>query len=320
MKHLDKRKKTQWVIILTAVTMVVEIIAGFMTGSLALLADGWHMASHVGALSIAWVGYYLVDQAEFRSKFAFGGGKVLGLGGYTSSVLLLLTAFWMIKESIERFLNPQTIDTREAMIVAAIGLVVNLVSALILEHGHDHHHHHHAHEHAHDHCDDKKHSFVKPAKDHVHIHHHHHKDLNMAGAYAHVLADALTSVLAIVALFLAEWKGWLWADPFVGLLGAVMIIRWGMKLFKDSAMELLDAEARDYDSQSVKTFLEKKGLSVGCVHSWKLDGEKTALHVKAFSEAFAPEELPKLRQEMLKLFPVTHLVIEIGRDKDHCQL
>ncbi|MBY0518753.1 MAG: CDF family Co(II)/Ni(II) efflux transporter DmeF [Bacteriovoracaceae bacterium] len=320
MNHSDKRKKTQLVIGITALTMIVEVLAGYMTGSMALLADGWHMASHVGALGIAWVGYYLIDQSKFRSQFTFGGGKILILGGYTSAALLLVTAVWMISESFIRFYHPEPIQAQEAMIVAVIGLIVNLVSALILQsHGHDHHHHDHDHKHHHHH--DHKHHHHH---DHKHHHHHDHdhesQDLNMAGAYAHVLADALTSVLALVALGMAKWKGWLWADPAVGILGALMIIKWGVGLLRQSAHQLLDGNDSGIETSHIQKHLEGKGLSVACIHAWRVDSDKTAVHVRAFSTHYKSEELPKLRSELMHLFPIGHLVIEIGPQKDDCQL
>jgi cation diffusion facilitator family transporter len=330
MNHNEKRQKTQWVIAITAVTMIVEVVAGYLTGSMALLADGWHMASHVGALGIAWIGYYLIDQSKFRSQFTFGGGKILILGGYTSAVLLIVTAFWMISESMMRFYRPEAIKTQEAMIVAVIGLIVNLVSALILQSdGHEHHHHgHHHHHHDHGHNHDHKHARHQHTIGHDHElkfvpvpkHNHDEKDLNMAAAYAHVLADALTSVLALVALGLAKWKGWLWADPAVGILGAVMIIKWGVGLLRQSAHQLLDGNDSGVPTGNIQKHLEDKGLSVACIHAWRVDSDKTAVHVRAFSTNFKSQELPDLRRELMHLFPIGHLVIEIGPQKDDCQL
>ena len=237
-KHQHKRQRTQWVIILTAITMVVEVVAGYWTESMALLADGWHMGSHVGALSIAWVGYHLADHPAFRQRYPHGEERVLLLGGYTSAVVLVLTALWMMAESIHRLLHPQDIQAREAMVVAVIGLVVNIVSALILNHQE------HGHGHGQDHRHGHGHPHLRPAAAAASCghHHHHHGDLNMRGAYAHVLADALTSVLALVALGLSWWQGWGWADPAVGILGAVMILKWGQGLLRQSAHELLGGQ------------------------------------------------------------------------------
>lgn len=316
MKNHEKRQRTQWVIILTAITMAVEIAAGYWTGSMALLADGWHMASHVGALSIAWLGYKLVDQPDFRNRYAFGGGKVLVLGGYTSSVVLLMTAVWMIAESIHRFLHPEALQAKEAMVVAVIGLVVNLLSALILEHKHDHGH---SHDHAHcDHDHKPKHSHVMTPKAHKHEHKHEHKDLNMAGAYAHVIADALTSVLALVALGLAYWKGWQWADPAVGILGAVMILHWGWGLFKESAHELLDGEIQD--TKPVHAWLVEQGWQTSCLHMWKLDSQTLALHARvAHGTKPTRVELSALRPRLKEKFHIHHLILEEA-DGAQCEL
>jgi cation diffusion facilitator family transporter len=312
MKNHEKRQRTQWVIILTALTMVAEIAAGYWTGSMALLADGWHMASHVGALSIAWLGYKLVDQPDFRTRYAFGGGKVLVLGGYTSAVVLLMTAVWMIAESIHRFLHPEALQAKEAMVVAVIGLVVNLVSALILEHKHDH-----GHGHDHDHCDHDhkpKHSLVMNPQ----APKHEHKDLNMAGAYAHVIADALTSVLALVALALAYWKGWQWADPAVGILGAIMILRWGWGLFKESAHELLDGQ--NEDTAPVRQWLSEQGWQTSCLHMWKLDSQTLALHARlAQSEKPSRLDASTLRSRMKQKFHIQHLILEVA-DGAECEL
>ncbi len=229
--HQHKRQRTQWVILLTSLTMVVEVVAGYWSGSMALLADGWHMGSHVGALTIAWLGYRLADDANFRARYPQGGERILLLGGYTSAVVLVLTAIWMLAESIDRIFHPATIHAQQAMVVAVIGLVVNLASAAILGHPHEetgpqgHHHHGCSHGHEHDHA------------------HGHEQDLNMAGAYAHVIADALTSVLALIALGLSWWQGWDWADPLVGILGALMILNWGQKLLRQSAHQLLGGKS-----------------------------------------------------------------------------
>ena len=318
MKNHEKRQRTQWVIILTAITMVVEIAAGYWTGSMALLADGWHMASHVGALSIAWLGYKLVDQPDFRTRYAFGGGKVLVLGGYTSAVVLLMTAIWMIAESIHRFMHPEALQAKEAMVVAVIGLVVNLVSALILEHKHDHGHSH-GHDHAHcDHDHKPKHSLVMNPQAPKHEHKHEHKDLNMAGAYAHVVADALTSVLALVALGLAYWKGWQWADPAVGILGAIMILRWGWGLFKESAHELLDGHMQD--TKPVHRWLMEQGWQTSCLHMWKLDSQTLALHARlAHGTNSSRVELSTLRLRLKEKFRIQHLILEESDGTD-CEL
>src|SRR5258706_2217536 len=199
-----------WVVVgITAVTMVVEIVAGFMTGSMALLADGWHMSTHVVALSIAGAASFLARHWSRDERFAFGTWKIEVLGAFSSALLLGVVAIAMVVESGVRLVTPEIISFGPALVVAVIGLVVNLASALVLGHGaapqpHEHDHHAHEHENAHG---------------HGHHHHHHHDDLNLKSAYVHVLADAFTSVLAIAALSAGLWLGWVWKDPILGLLG-----------------------------------------------------------------------------------------------------
>lgn len=293
-KYIDARTRTERVIILTLVTMIVEIVAGFMTGSMALLADGWHMATHVGALSITWAGYYLVDHPKFRQRFTFGGGKVLVLGAYTSAILLLVTAGWMVVESVSRLIHPENILPKEAMIVTVLGLIINLLSIWLL--GVDHHGHSHG------------------------DHDHHHQDLNMASAYAHVLADALTSVLALIALAGALWLGWTWLDPMVGVIGAVMIFKWGIGLIQQSSKELLDAHATRIPPKDVESFLTGMGLKASCLHVWQIDGHKVAMHVRVAPGEKALPTLDELRKNILGKFPIDHLVIEMSETEVQCSL
>ena len=316
-KHAPARTRTGRVIALTAVTMIVEIIAGLMTGSMALLADGWHMATHVGALSITWAGYYLVDHPRFRQRFAFGGGKILVLGAYTSAIILLITAAWMVVESVTRLFYPEAIMPKEAMIVTTVGLAVNLLSMWMLG-GHDH-----GHSHGHNHKHDHKHVHVHthgPQCDHDHAPRHEHKDLNMASAYAHVLADALTSVLAIIALAAAWFLEWTWLDPTVGIFGAALIFKWGIDLVKQSSHELLDAHATRVPPIEVENFLKSMGLKSSCLHVWQIDGEKVALLVRV-----APGEKPlpalvQLRETLQHKFKLDHLVIEMSSTEIPCSL
>lgn len=317
-KHALARTRTGRVILLTLLTMVVEITAGVLTGSMALLADGWHMATHVGALSITWAGYYLVEHPSFRQRFAFGGGKILVLGAYTSAILLIATSGWMVMESVTRLFYPESIMPKEAMIVTSIGLFVNLLSMWLLG-GHDHGHSH-SHSHSHDHG--HKHVMVKTAG-HAHCDHdhdHQSKDLNMASAYAHVLADALTSVLALVALAGALWLGWDWLDPLVGVLGAVLIFRWGLGLVKQSAKELLDAHAARVPPEIVETFLKSIGLKASCLHVWQIDSEKVAMLVRVAPGDRPLPLLADLRAMLIQKFKLDHLVVEMSSTDVSCSL
>lgn len=324
-KHTQSRTRTGRVITITAVTMVAEVVAGIMTGSMALLADGWHMATHVGALSITWAGYYLADHPRFRQRFAFGGGKILVLGAYTSAIILLLTSLWMVVESVTRLIYPETIMPKEAMIVTTIGLVVNLISMWILG-GHDHGHSH-AHGHAHDHAPTfkkvEKHQHAHGADcshDHDHGPKHEHKDLNMESAYAHVLADALTSVLAILALAGAWFFNWTWLDPAVGIIGAGLIFKWGIALVKQSSHELLDAHAARVPPIEVEEFLKNMGLKSSCLHVWHIEGEKIALVVRVAPGEKALPPLTQLRETLQKKFHLDHLVIEMSPTEVPCSL
>ncbi|GAL27971.1 putative transporter [Vibrio variabilis] len=194
-------------LLLTVTTMVVEIVAGTIYGSMALLADGWHMGTHAAAFCITLFAYRYAKKHENNDRFSFGTGKVSVLGGYTSAIALGIVALMMIVESVHRLFNPQPIHFNEAIIVAFIGLAVNVASMFLLgdHHHHDHHHHDHGHSHEHGHA-------------------HHHHDHNLRAAYLHVLADALTSVLAIGALILGKLYGWNWLDALWGLLALWLLV------------------------------------------------------------------------------------------------
>ncbi len=213
--------RSRWVLALTLVTMVVEIIAGGWFNSMALLADGWHMSSHALAIGLGALAYWAARRWADDPRFAFGTWKIEVLGGFASAILLLGVALLMVWVSLERLFAPQPIQFGEAMTVAAIGLVVNLVSAVLLGHGHaPAHGHHHGHDHAHAHPD----------------------DLNLKAIYLHVLADALTSVLAIAALAGGWLFGWNWLDPSMGIVGAALVAVWASGLLVDTARVLLDRE------------------------------------------------------------------------------
>ena len=216
-------KNTLRVAILTAVMMVVEIAGGWYYNSMALLADGWHMSSHTVALGLSVFAYACARKFAHDPRFSFGTWKIEVLGGYTSAIFLVMVAGLMIFQSLERLIAPSPIHYNQAIAIAIVGLLVNLVSAWLLKDGH-----HHGHEHSHHDHDD-------------HAHHGHH-DLNLRSAYMHVLADAATSVLAIIALFGGKLWGISWLDPVMGLVGAVLVSVWAYSLLRDTGRVLLDAE------------------------------------------------------------------------------
>jgi len=244
-------RRTWQVMWLTAVMMIVEIIAGSLFGSLALLADGWHMSSHTFALGIAAGAYYFARRYSGDPRFAFGTWKIEVLGGYTSAVLLMGVAAYMGFESVVRLFRPAEIRFDEAIPVAILGLAVNLVSAWLLSMGRVPHTHGHAHGHGHTHAQGEvgghSHPHVGVAGspaigsngNHAHAHH---QDMNLRAAYLHVVADAATSVFAIVALYGGRNYGANWLDPVMGLVGTVLVGRWALGMLKGTGRALLDAE------------------------------------------------------------------------------
>lgn len=248
--HAQKRpgeSATIAVIALTAVMMVVEIVAGIAFGSMALLADGLHMASHALALGIAAFAYVYARRHADDRRFSFGTGKVSALSGFTSALLLLGFALVMAVESVQRMLSPVDIAFGQAILVAVLGLVVNGVSMLLLG-GHHHEHGEHADDHDHD---------------------HHHGDHNLRAAYLHVLADALTSLLAIVALLAARYLGWQWMDPLMGIVGAILVTRWSVSLVRQSARVLLDFEGPEPIRAAIREAVEAEaGSRVTDLHLW----------------------------------------------------
>ena len=215
-------KKTMRVVLLTVSMMVVEIVAGWLFNSMALLADGWHMSTHAAALGISWVAFFLARRYAADQRFAFGTWKIEVLGGFVSGILLGMVGIAMAFISIERLYKPVTIHFNQAIFVAVIGLAVNLISIVLLgDHPHDH-----------DHTDERGNA-------------HAHDNLNLRAAYLHVLADAMTSVLAIAALLGGKYMNWNWLDPMMGIVGAILILRWTHSLLRETGGILLDHETND---------------------------------------------------------------------------
>ena len=304
-RHAERR--TRWVVGLTFITMLVELVAGWLTGSMALLADAWHMASHVGALGLAAFAYGFARRHAADARFTFGTGKVTALAGYTSALLLVGVAFWMVWESAHRLVQPVPIHYAEAMAVAVLGLAVNLASAWLLDH--DGHHHSHL-AHAHD--------------DHDHAAHHHdhdikHVDHNLRAAYVHVLTDALTSVLAIVALAGGMVYGWSFLDPLMGLLGGVVVGRWAWGLARDSAQVLLDAEDHGQIAAEVRRIIEAiPDHEVADLHLWRVGPASRACILSLVTHTPRPSE--EYRRMLAGIPGLDHLTVEINECRDvRCQ-
>ncbi|WP_017293660.1 CDF family Co(II)/Ni(II) efflux transporter DmeF [Geminocystis herdmanii] len=281
-------KKTTIVLLLTVVTMVVEIIAGTTFGSLALLADGWHMATHVGAFGIAVFAYQYAKKYANDPKYSYGTGKVSVLGGFTSAIVLGVIALGIAIESCTRLFHLQNIKFDEAILVAVIGLVVNLVSAFLLE-DHDHHAHHH----------------------HDDSHDHDHHDHNLRAAYIHVLADALTSLLAIIALFAGKYLGWVWMDAMMGLVGALVIGKWAYGLVQETASILLDGTIDKEVKLAIVNSIEgDKDNRITDLHIWKVSENHLAATISLATHY--PQE-PMYYKQLLNYIPsLSHVIVEVN--------
>ena len=293
-QHAERR--TRWVVALTFVTMVIEVTAGWLTGSMALLADGWHMASHVGALGLAAFAYGFARRHAGDARYTFGTGKVTALAGYTSALLLGGIALWMGIESTHRLFAPVAVHYSEAIGVAVFGLVVNLLSAWLLDHDHPHDHDH---DHAHD-------------SEHDHAHHHHHVDHNLRAAYLHVLADALTSVLAIAALAGGMVFGWQLLDPLMGMVGAVLVGRWAFGLARDTASVLLDAEDHGETAAAIQRIVATlPDHEVADLHVWRVGPASRACIVSLVSHT--PLAVDDYRRRLAVVAGLDHITIEINQ-------
>ncbi len=288
--HDENARRTRWVVALTFVMMIGEITAGYITGSMALLADGFHMATHAGALGIAAAAYGFARRNANNKRYSFGTGKVGDLAGFASAMVLGLVSLGIAGESILRLFQPTTVAFGEATVIAVVGLAVNLVSAFVLmgHHGHDHgHHHDHAHEHG----------------------RHHHHDNNLRSAYVHVLADALTSVLAIAALLAGRYLGWVWLDPAMGIVGAIVIAKWAFNLMRDSSAVLLDATDEPVAAE-IRELLETSGdVRISDLHVWQVGPQARAAIVSVVASAGVTAEA--VRARLAPVHELSHLTIEL---------
>ena len=297
--------RTRLVVGLTLVVMVVEIVAGWTFGSLALLADGWHMGSHAAALGIALFAYSYARRHASNSEFSFGTGKVASLGGFTSAIALLFVALFMVYESVDRLMHPVDIQFQWALVVAILGLVVNLVSAnLLISNPFETHGHSHGHDH----------SFTEAVSHLIDSHREsldHMDDQTLRGAYFHVLADALTSVTAIAALSLGLLMGWIFLDPVMGLVGAAVIAYWSLGLIRDTSGVLLDRDPNPTLTRRIREKLEAANITVLDLHVWRLAPGRLAGTVSLVGTPEAPDGCSNCDiRELLAEFDIEHLVVE----------
>lgn len=273
-----------WVATLTLITMVGELVAGYLSGSLALVADGWHMASHAGALGLSAAAYKLARAQAHKRTFVFGTGKVYALAGYTNAVVLAFVAVWMVSEAIERLRHPQPIAFQEALIAATLGLAVNLVSVKLLAHRHDHHH----------------------------GHDHHGHDHNLRAAYLHVLADALTSLLAIGSLIAGWFWGFSFLDPITALVASVVILRWAVSLCRSAAGQLLDVSPSETTERCIRESLRSiDDVEITDFHLWQLGPHSLACVVSIATAT--PRDICDYRDKVLAAVALSHLTIEVHR-------
>jgi cation diffusion facilitator family transporter len=287
-------RRTRIVIAITGVMMVVEITAGLLSHSMALLADGWHMSTHVTAFLITALAYYFTRRHSTNAQFSFGTGKIGVLGGFSSAVVLSVVAFLMAGESVHRLFVPLEIHFNEAIGIACVALTVNLVCAFLLKE--DHHHSH----------DDDRHS---------HGHHSHDHDLNLRAAYLHVLADAFTTLLAIIALTSGKFFGWSWLDPVVGLVGSGVVFSWAYSLLRATSSILLDRTPLTSDlPEEIRRAVEGDNDSVVTdLHVWQVGTGKFAAIVSIV--AHEPKTSDAYRQLLSKHDELVHVTIET----QHCR-
>lgn len=284
--HDEHARRTMWVVGLTSTFMIGEITAGYLTGSMALTADGFHMATHAGALSVAAAAYAYAKRNARSARFSFGTGKVGDLAGFASAMVLGLIALGIGIESATRLFRPITVAFGTATWIACLGLFVNITSAILLSSGNGHHRQDHSHDHGHD------------GKAH---------DNNFRSAYIHVVADALTSVLAIIALLSGRFLGWVWMDPIMGIIGAIVIGSWSWTLMRDTAAVLLDT-ADSHVADEVRELVEAPGdAQVTDLHVWRVGPGAHAAIVEVASDA----SVGALRDRLKPVHEIAHLTVAV---------
>lgn len=281
--------------------MVFEIFGGWFFNSMALLADGWHMSSHMLALGLAYFAYKMARKYARDQRFCFGTWKIEILAGYSSAILLMVVAVFMGVQSIERLFNPVNIHYNEAVSIAIVGLIVNFICAWLLRENGHHHHHHHSHD---DH-------------DHHHDHHHSHDDhdLNQKAAFLHVVADAVTSVLAIIALFAGKYFGWDFLDAILGIVGAVLVAQWSWGLIRETGKTLLDAEMEHPVVKEIQEVVEEldNQITITDLHVWKVGRSKFSciLSLNTVNDSLTAEVVRKalsIHEE------IVHISVEINKN------
>lgn len=281
-------RNTLWAVVLTAVMMVAEIVGGLMFNSMALLADGWHMSSHALALGLSVLAYGAARRFAHDVRFAFGTWKIEVLGGYTSAVFLVGVAGLMLYQSVERLFSPSPIHYDQAISIAMVGLLINLACAWLLKDSHTHHHGHHEHD------------------------SHHHHDLNLRSAYLHVLADAATSMLAILALIGGKFLGANWLDPVMGIVGAGLVAIWAYGLLRDTGRVLLDAEMNAPVVAEIREVIDASPIKADItdLHVWRVGkGKYASILSLAVTDAAEPDDF---RRQLSIHEELVHVTVEVN--------
>lgn len=302
-RHNKHERRTWFVVALTAAMMVAEIVGGSILGSMALVADGWHMSTHAAALGIAALAYRFARTHAGDRRFSFGTGKLGELAAFASAIILGMIALLIGYESVTRLLHPVEIGFSQAIPIAVVGLLVNVASVWLL---HDDDHHGHGHSHGHDHGGDDHHH-----RDHAHGHHGqgHHEDTNFRAAYVHVLADALTSVLAIAALLGGRFLGLTWLDPVMGLVGTIVIAAWAVSLVRSAGAVLLDASPGPTVEADIRERLEANGDRVTDLHLWQVGPGHRAAVVSIVSDR--PQSPASYKGRLAGLHNLSHVTVEV---------